>query len=161
VDLGTDPCFFKQKKVKYIYCYFCIYFKKCNRFLIFLGHSGLPDSGPGSTFPIESESLSCLDQDPDPQDWFSCLKYVHRSEEMGEAEERCLSLGPDCLAVRHNQARASHFNSQKNTYTVKKVSDFPVPTVPGMSLTKLSLAENNLVTSRLGTGKSLTFFYSV
>jgi hypothetical protein len=27
-----------------------------------------------------------------------------------------------------------------------------------MSLTKLSLAGNNLVTSRLGTGKSLTFF---
>jgi hypothetical protein len=41
---------------------------------------------------------------------------MHRSEERGEAEERCLSLGPDCLAVRHNQARASHFNIQK-TFT--------------------------------------------
>jgi hypothetical protein len=30
-----------------------------------------------------------------------------------------------------------------------------------MSLTKLSLAGNNLITSRLGTGMSLTFFYCV
>jgi hypothetical protein len=43
-----------------------------------------------------------------------------------------------------------------------------VPSPAGMSLTKLSLAKNNFIipcqrqfVSRLGTGKSLTFFYSV
>jgi hypothetical protein len=55
-------------------------------------------------------------------------------------------------------------------YTVKKVNDFPVPS-RDVTHTKLSLARKNLyfscparvwlVTSRLGTGKSLTFFYSV
>jgi hypothetical protein len=49
----------------------------------------------------------------------------------------------------------------------KRLANFQSPA--GMSLTKLSVAGNNysrpgrvrLVTSRLGTGKSLTFFYSV
>jgi hypothetical protein len=47
-------------------------------------------------------------------------------------------------------------------YTFKKrLATFPSPS--RMSLTKLSLSGDNLiiVTSRLGTGKSLTFFYSV
>ncbi len=43
-------------------------------------------------------------------------------------------------------------------YTVKKVSGFPSPD-DGMSLTKHSLAGNN--SSRLGTEKLVTFFYSV
>jgi hypothetical protein len=53
----------------------------------------------------------------------------------------------------------------------KRLSNFPSPA--RMSLTKLSLGGNNLiipvkgefdcfpVTSRMGTGKSITFFYSV
>jgi hypothetical protein len=42
-------------------------------------------------------------------------------------------------------------------YSVKKASDFPSPA--GMSLTKVSLAVNNLIIH--SKGKSLTFFYSV
>ncbi len=57
--------------------------------------------------------------------------------------------------------------SIKTVHCRKRLAAFPYPA--GMSLTKLSLARNNkiipgqgewLVTSRLGTGKSLTFFYS-
>ncbi len=60
-------------------------------------------------------------------------------------------------------------------YTVKKVSDFPVPsrdvakqTLPGREYCILIIPDQWefgrpvwLVTSRLGTGKSQTFFYSV
>jgi hypothetical protein len=55
----------------------------------------------------------------------------------------------------------------KRSYAVKKVAIFPSPA--WILLTKLSLAGNNyslpgrvcFVTSRLGTVKSLTFFYNV
>jgi hypothetical protein len=54
---------------------------------------------------------------------------------------------------------------EKGFYTVKKVNNFPVPsrdvtyqTLPGREYLNLGVWE---VTSRLGTGKSLTFFYSV
>jgi hypothetical protein len=59
-------------------------------------------------------------------------------------------------------------------YTVKKVSDFPVPsqdvtyqTLPGMSPRQKKFFDYSpparvwLVTFRLGTGKSLSYFYSV
>jgi hypothetical protein len=56
----------------------------------------------------------------------------------------------------------------RNVHCKKRFAIFPTPA--GISLTKLSLAGNNLiipnqgrvcsVTSRMGKGKSLTFFYS-
>jgi hypothetical protein len=58
-----------------------------------------------------------------------------------------------------------HLPTRTAYCTVKKVSFFPSPA--GMSLTKLSLAGNNLITMlvsdipRLRTGKAILFFYSV
>jgi hypothetical protein len=52
----------------------------------------------------------------------------------------------------------------KTKYTVKKLTIFPAPA--GTSLTKLSMAGNNLIISLvsdipLGDGKPLTFFYTI
>jgi hypothetical protein len=74
--------------------------------------------------------------------------------------------------VRSRTAAITGETARKPMYTVKKVSDFPVPSLAGMSLAKLSLDGNTVfrlfparviyrVIYRLGTGKSLTFFYSV
>jgi hypothetical protein len=62
-----------------------------------------------------------------------------------------------------------YFPAFRHLYCKKRLAVFL--SLAGMSLTKLSLAENNqiipaqwrvwLATSRLGTGKWLTFFYSV
>jgi hypothetical protein len=58
-----------------------------------------------------------------------------------------------------------HLPTRTAYCTVKKVSFLPSPA--GMSLTKLSLAGNNLITvlvsdiPRLRTGKTILFFYSV
>ncbi len=63
VDLGTDPCFFKSQKLKYIYCWKNFTLKKnAIYFIFFLGHFGLPGSGSGSAFPTELGSVSCPDQ---------------------------------------------------------------------------------------------------
>jgi hypothetical protein len=58
--------------------------------------------------------------------------------------------------------------SKIDAYTVKKVNDFPVPsrdvteqTLPGRNFYYSRAGRVWLVTSRLGTGISLTFFYSV
>jgi hypothetical protein len=85
---------------------------------------------------------------------------------MGFSLQRGLSLLSTILASHHHAIVARFqilnyfYNIQQQKYTV---SDFPVPAA-GMSLTKLSLVGNNLtrlVTSRLGPGISLTFFYNV
>jgi hypothetical protein len=64
-----------------------------------------------------------------------------------------------------DKALPIYMNVQSVCYTVKMVGDFPVPA--GMSRIKLCLAGNKLiipgqrvwfVTSRLGTGKLITFF---
>jgi hypothetical protein len=74
-----------------------------------------------------------------------------------------------CPSIRLSRLRAPGSDSNPGPYTVKKFIDFPVPrrdvtdqTLPGREYFNYSRPGRVWsVTSRLGTGKSVTFFYSV
>ncbi len=62
-----------------------------------------------------------------------------------------------CWAQHPSRVPAQRFMcTSQNLHCKKRLAIFPSPS--GMSLTKLSLAGNNLVISRLGTGKLQSFF---
>jgi hypothetical protein len=91
-----------------------------------------------------------------------CLLWEGREE--GEGEERGCKPG---LEVTQGGCPMGQTMQSYSKYIVKKrLAGFPSPA--GISLTKLSLAGNNLITpgqgefgARLGTEEPLTFFYSV
>jgi hypothetical protein len=74
-----------------------------------------------------------------------------------------------CLFSLSSSSRLLSSTAYQRLYTVKKVSDFPIPsrdvtyqTLSGGEYFNYSRPRRVwLVTSRLGTGKTLTFFYSV
>ncbi len=83
-------------------------------------------------------------------------------ERARETKQNLLSHPPDSPgAESRNAARAHH-------HTVKKVIVFPVPsrdvinqTLPGRELLIYSSGRVWLVTSRLGTGKTITFYFII
>jgi hypothetical protein len=96
------------------------------------------------------------------------LGHLHHSME----DHLAICLGNVTLGTilepLHHTDLTTKFGT-KTSYTVKKVSGFPVPsrdvidqTLPGQELLNYSYPGRVwFVTSRLGTGKPLNFFYSV
>jgi hypothetical protein len=86
----------------------------------------------------------------------------------GPCLETLTSAGA-CLFSLSSSSRLLSSTAYQRLYTVKKVSDFPIPsrdvtyqTLSGGEYFNYSRPRRVwLVTSRLGTGKTLTFFYSV
>jgi hypothetical protein len=83
--------------------------------------------------------------------------FFSRQEELKRVERERQAKYKKQREVSH-YLPLSQFNSK--LHCKKRLSFFPSPA--GMSLATLFLAGNNLlVTSRLGTGKTMTFFHSV
>ncbi len=95
----------------------------------------------------------------------------------GSGQLICKFSVPSYLAIFINYVanyKRLWWRRKANIHRKKRFTSFPSPAGPGMSLTKLPLGRNNsvmtslfpsreslVVTSRLGTGNSRTFFYGV
>ncbi len=62
---------------------------------------------------------------------------------------------------RSEESREMVGGACKKSYTVKKITDFPVPSRDVTNLLFLARKSLVIVTYRLGTGKSVTFFMSL